>query len=338
MGKRRKTIAFLCLATFSLGLGLVGCSSKKGDGKKVEPQTFTVKFDSQGGSEVAPVQVEYGKKLTKPADPTKTNFTFDAWFLEKEAVTKFDFETVITADWTLYAGWKAGQSPDPGPGPSPTDDTLYFKDATWWNKDGAATWYSFDDAEPSAMTYIAISAGVNYWKVDLPSTATTVKFYRYGTDKNTQVTSYWGAETNAITLADRGEHNMYDISASSQAWKDQSKYAEGVWATYAEPTPDPTPDPAENVTYTLTCTSDWDIRAASAVFYAWAWGDAIDGQWYQLSGDAKVFTVDLPSNLTKCKVVRMNPTGAPSWDNGVKWNESGEITLNPSSPTASFTL
>lgn len=33
--------------------------------------TYTVKFDSNGGSEVPSVQVEYGSRLTKPKDPTK---------------------------------------------------------------------------------------------------------------------------------------------------------------------------------------------------------------------------------------------------------------------------
>lgn len=337
MGKIRKSCAFLCLATFSLGFGLIGCT--KGNDSKTPEQTFTVTFDSQGGSTVAAQTVKYGEKAVKPSDPTKENFTFDAWYEDSAAVTKFDFDLAITADWTVYAGWKASSiDPEPGPGPEPEGDVLYFKDAAWWNKDTAATWYSFDDAEPAAMEYIAISSGVNYWKIDLPSTATTVKFYRYGTDKNTQVTSYWGAETDAISLSERGEHNMYDISASTEAWKDQSKYAEGVWATYSAPTPEPQPEPGTNVAYTLTCTSTWDIHEAGAVFYAWAWGDNITGEWYALTGDAKVFTVELPSTLNKCKVVRMNPVGAPGWGEGVKWNESSEITLDPNNPTASFSL
>ena len=346
MGKIRKSCAFLCLATFSLGLGLVGCSNS-GQKDTAKETTFTVKFDSQGGSAVADQIVKYGEKAKKPADPTKTNFTFDAWYEDAVAVTKFDFDLPITANWTVYAGWKAGQ-PDPGPGPDPqpgpSDSTLYFRDAAWWNKDAAASYYAFDGAEFAAMEYIGYSGNpkINYWKVDLPSTATKVRFARYGTDSNTQVTSYWGAKTVEITLADRGSHNMYDISATEAAWEDQSKFAEGVWADY-DYVPggggdDPQPQPGQNVTYTLTCTSDWDIHTASAVFYAWAWGEGIDGQWYLMNGANKVFTVELPSTLNKCKVVRMNPTGAPSWDDGVKWNESGEIALNPESPSASFSL
>ena len=147
----RKSFAFLCLATFSLGLGLVGCAGNSNGGTK--ETTFTVTFDSQGGSAVEAQTVKYGEKATKPADPTKANFTFDAWYEDAVAVTKFDFDLPITSDWTVYAGWKAGKDPDPGPGPQPKDEVLYFKDAAWWNKDAAATWYSFDDTEPAAMTY-----------------------------------------------------------------------------------------------------------------------------------------------------------------------------------------
>ena len=104
MGKFRKSCAFLCLATFSLGLGLAGCNNKA----STKDISFTVTFDSQGGSAVAAQTVKYGEKAVKPADPTKENFTFVAWYEDSVAVTEFDFSREITANWTLYAGWKVG--------------------------------------------------------------------------------------------------------------------------------------------------------------------------------------------------------------------------------------
>ena len=321
----RKSFAFLCLATFSLGLGLVGCAGNSNGGTK--ETTFTVTFDSQGGSAVEAQTVKYGEKATKPADPTKANFTFDAWYEDAVAVTKFDFDLPITSDWTVYAGWKAGKDPDPGPGPQPKDEVLYFKDAAWWNKDAAATWYSFDDTEPAAMTYITISGGVSYWKVDLPSTATTVKFYRYGNN------TYWGAETNTITLADRGEHNMYDISASSESWKDQSKYAEGVWATYSEPTP------TEDYTLNVAIASDfagtesgkYGNGGAITVIHPY---NQTENTWITLSGDSVV----IPAKYTHFILVRYNPEKTPAtdgWDG--KWNQTDEIQIDSNKTTITVT-
>ena len=43
--------------------------------------TYTVTFDSQGGSAVAPVDADYNTALgaDMPADPTRTGYTFAGW-------------------------------------------------------------------------------------------------------------------------------------------------------------------------------------------------------------------------------------------------------------------
>ena len=62
---------------------------------EVEKPKFTVKFDSNGGSEVKSQTVEEGTAITKPTDPSKDNFIFDEWLLNNKT---FDFKTVITKD------------------------------------------------------------------------------------------------------------------------------------------------------------------------------------------------------------------------------------------------
>ena len=69
-------------------------------------QEFTVTFDSQGGSDVAPAVVKKGDTVSKPADPTKGDDIFDGWYTDKEGQHKFDFDTPIFADLTLYANWR----------------------------------------------------------------------------------------------------------------------------------------------------------------------------------------------------------------------------------------
>ena len=68
-----------------------------------ELPTFTVTFDSTGGSSVTAQNVIEGQKAIKPADPTKQGYTFAAWHTEDGEV--FDFDTPITENITLYAEW-----------------------------------------------------------------------------------------------------------------------------------------------------------------------------------------------------------------------------------------
>ena len=69
--------------------------------KYVEIKTFTVKFDSNGGSKVDSVSVEEGKIVTEPST-TRDGYTLDGWYLGDE---KFDFTTPISKDITLKAKW-----------------------------------------------------------------------------------------------------------------------------------------------------------------------------------------------------------------------------------------
>ncbi|NLL27393.1 MAG: T9SS type A sorting domain-containing protein, partial [Bacteroidales bacterium] len=67
--------------------------------------TYTITFNSNGGSAVENATVNHGEKVTKPADPTKEGYTFAGWFSDVELQTAYDFETAVTSDLTLYAKW-----------------------------------------------------------------------------------------------------------------------------------------------------------------------------------------------------------------------------------------
>lgn len=66
---------------------------------------YTVTFNTNGGSDVDSLSVDYGEKVEKPADPTREGYTFDGWYSDKDFKTAWDFNTPITADTTLYAKW-----------------------------------------------------------------------------------------------------------------------------------------------------------------------------------------------------------------------------------------
>ena len=84
-------------------------------------QTYTVTFETSGGSAVGPVTVDAGSTVTKPADPTKSGYTFGGWYKDSTLQTPWDFANgTVTADTTLYAKWTANP---PAPSYDDSDPT-----------------------------------------------------------------------------------------------------------------------------------------------------------------------------------------------------------------------
>ncbi|MDR0524137.1 MAG: InlB B-repeat-containing protein [Candidatus Methanoplasma sp.] len=75
---------------------------------KWDKATYTVAFDSQGGSEVQPkASVEHGAKIDAPSPaPTRDGHAFVAWYREAAYVTAWNFEEdAVTENMTLHAKW-----------------------------------------------------------------------------------------------------------------------------------------------------------------------------------------------------------------------------------------
>ena len=70
------------------------------------PVVYTITFNSNDGTSVAPQNVNAGEKLKEPTPaPTKVGFTFDGWYEDSTFSKKFNFDTPITDNMTLYAKW-----------------------------------------------------------------------------------------------------------------------------------------------------------------------------------------------------------------------------------------
>ena len=70
------------------------------------PVVYTITFNSNDGTSVESQNVNAGEKLKEPTPaPTREGFTFDGWYEDSTFSKKFDFNTPITDNMTLYAKW-----------------------------------------------------------------------------------------------------------------------------------------------------------------------------------------------------------------------------------------
>ena len=70
---------------------------------------YTLTFDTNGGSTIAPITQDYGTAITAPADPTKTGYTFAGWTPAIPATMPAENLTV-TAQWRYNGGGSSGYS------------------------------------------------------------------------------------------------------------------------------------------------------------------------------------------------------------------------------------
>lgn len=109
---KKKILAMVLFGIFALSLiGLVACVETD-DGK------LTVTFyDATGTTNVSEMpiikteKVASGEKVTRPAPPAKEGgYTFVDWFAVPSKAHRFDFDTAITADTAVYAGFSKTQT------------------------------------------------------------------------------------------------------------------------------------------------------------------------------------------------------------------------------------
>ncbi|MDR0415653.1 MAG: InlB B-repeat-containing protein, partial [Prevotellaceae bacterium] len=70
--------------------------------------TYTVTFNSNGGSDVSSQQVAKGGKVLQPTDPTRDGYTFAGWYSNAALTSAWNFAAnEVNGNVTLYARWES---------------------------------------------------------------------------------------------------------------------------------------------------------------------------------------------------------------------------------------
>ena len=145
--------------------------------------TFTVTFDSQGGTARAASKVNYGANVKQPANPTKTGHVFGGWYLEDEP---YDFSLPVTSDITLTAVWNAnGLTVNyDAQGGSPVPDAVTVSYGTAAPKP--------DDPVKEGFTFLGWYVGATAYDFNKAVTA------------NLKLTAKWAQITYTVTFDSQG--------------------------------------------------------------------------------------------------------------------------------------
>ena len=122
-------------AEAEIPIAVVYCEGEPGDNYgKLIIHTFTVNFESKGGTEIDDIEVLNGATITAPDEPTKTGYDFAGWFKDENLTEAWDFATdQVFADITLFAKW------------DPRTDTPYT--VKHYQQDVAGDGYTLVDTE-----------------------------------------------------------------------------------------------------------------------------------------------------------------------------------------------
>lgn len=124
-----------CLLVVLICIGTVVLTACSGN-TSFDSTTYTVTFDSQGGSKIASKTVYSGNAVINPGAPTKEGYSFVGWYKSAdENADEWKFATdAVTSDITLYAHWTEKTSSQDEPSEPTTNGTtkvliVYFSRA-----------------------------------------------------------------------------------------------------------------------------------------------------------------------------------------------------------------
>jgi len=135
-----------------------------------EKQTYTVTFNSNGGSAIVSQSIKFEEKASKPAtDPTVPAgsgkyITFGGWYKDNNTFNnKWDFTTnTVNSDIILYAKWRNYEIGDVGPG----GGKIYYYDKDGFKLTGYASAGTYYYLEASPNDLGSVIWGANRYDIE----------------------------------------------------------------------------------------------------------------------------------------------------------------------------
>lgn len=136
---------------------------------------YSVTFEANGGTSIDKItNITKGAIIGKPANPTKENMVFDAWYKEADFQTKWDFSVdTITQDIILYAKWN--------------DDVI------------TPTTYSVTFEENGGSTVTNLSGITSGSKITKPADPTKLNYELEGWYKEADFQTKWDFAVDTVT-------------------------------------------------------------------------------------------------------------------------------------------
>ena len=169
---------------------------------------YTITFDTDGGSEVAPITQDYGTAITAPAAPTREGYTFTGWDKTIPA-------TMPAGDMTITAQWTVNQYTitydlDGGTAEG-NPDTYTVETDAFTLKNPTRPGYTFTGWSGTGLT------GEDNLTVTIPK----------GSTGNRSYTAHWSLNTYSIT---------YDLNGGTASSNPTSYTVESATITLNQPT------------------------------------------------------------------------------------------------------
>lgn len=170
---------------------------------KYKLASYSVKFETDGGSEVSEQTVADGGQAEKPEgvtkkydgslpeglylgvqNPDKASYTLEGWYTDAAKTQKYDFSTPVTGDLTLYAKWVAPEKIDISSlsGSRNPDKAMAYVNA-------------LDLSEKVSYTYVVKESCT--WQNNLTLNNANVDFYLVGAGEPRSFSKTW--DGNAVT-------------------------------------------------------------------------------------------------------------------------------------------
>lgn len=162
-----------------------------------EANKYTITWDANGGTATTSQTLPYDTEITAPAEPTRTGYSFDGWYLDQEcSIPLTSGLKVSDHNQTFYAGWKADKV------------LVTYHDTRDGNSEVATQEYNYEDAlkllaamnDTSGWTFVRWATASGAAISDGTILDSSVCIQKTGSSPSgvTSNTTYWALDLYAV--------------------------------------------------------------------------------------------------------------------------------------------